>query len=225
MKPRELFSGPDRERIAKAIADAESKTSGEIVPVVAGASGRYDRAEDIVGVLFALALLTAGWLGLQVANPPAGPWSSGSTHPVGLGLVWALLVGGFILGAAIASRVTVLRLPFIPAAEMREEVERSAQAAFHRYRLRETAGATGILIYVSLDEHQVRVLGDSAIAAKLGDADWQAICNAVTYGMKRGQATDGLLRGIELAGELLARHFPRESGDRDELVNELILID
>ena len=46
----ELFNDEQRATIDQAVADAESKTSAEIVPVVATASGRYDRAEDIVGM-------------------------------------------------------------------------------------------------------------------------------------------------------------------------------
>lgn len=224
MKPSELFGPADRERISRAIADAEAGTSGEIVPVVAAASGRYDRAEDIFGILFALVLLSAVWLGLESAEIGVD-WAPEATLGVGLGLAWILIGGGFVIGSALASRFGILRMPFIPAAELREEVERSAEAVFHRHRLRETAGATGILIYVSLQEHQVRVLGDGAIGSKLGAADWRHICDAVTEGMAQGRAAEGLIRGIELAGELLGRHFPREANDRNELVNELVLID
>ena len=37
--------------IEAAIGEAEQKTAGEIVPVVATASGRYDRGEDLFGLV------------------------------------------------------------------------------------------------------------------------------------------------------------------------------
>ena len=50
IKATRLITDADRQRINAAIADAELHTSAEIVPVVASASGRYDRAEDIAGL-------------------------------------------------------------------------------------------------------------------------------------------------------------------------------
>lgn len=225
MKASALFNQRDRERIAEAIAKAEEGTSGEIVPVVATASGRYDRAEDIFGILLALLTVAAAWLLFQGTSAGAEGWSAGVELRIGLPMVLVTFIVGFAVGVALASRVVALRLPFILKSEMHEEVERSAAESFHRFRLRETAGATGILIYVSLYEHQVRVLGDSTISEKLSSGDWQAICDAVTDGMRQRRAADGLVHAIGLSGELLGRHFPREAGDRNELANDLKLLD
>ncbi len=43
-----LFDIEQRQRIEQAVVEAESKSSCEIVPVVATSSGRYDRPEDII---------------------------------------------------------------------------------------------------------------------------------------------------------------------------------
>ena len=60
MKPASsLFNDQARERVNQAIAQAESKTSAEVVPVVATASGRYDRPEDIVGLWLGIIALQA----------------------------------------------------------------------------------------------------------------------------------------------------------------------
>jgi putative membrane protein len=47
----------------------------------------------------------------------------------------------------------------------------------------------------------------------------------VTDGIRNGRAADGLIQAIEHAGELLSQHFPRGADDRNELINELKLID
>jgi uncharacterized membrane protein len=57
-----LFNEEQAGRINEAIAQAESRTSAEIVPVVITASGRYDRPEDMVGLWLALVLGAAGYL-------------------------------------------------------------------------------------------------------------------------------------------------------------------
>ena len=164
---RELFSIEDLKTIRATITEAERKTSGEIVPVVATASGRYDRAEDIFGLIVAMLALSLSWIFFQGIRLIEGDWASGHEIILGLGPVLLIIVAGFALGCAGATTFPVLRLPFITKKEMREEVERSAAEAFHRFRVRKTEAGTGILIYVSLFERMVRVQGDDTISTRL----------------------------------------------------------
>lgn len=222
-KASALFGPEDRERVKAAVAQAESATSGEILPVVATASGRYDRAEDVVGVLTALVLLGAAWRPLISAAQ--GGWGGGVDTAIGLGGALLIVAVGFVGGAALATAFPALRAPFIPSNEMRAEVERRALEQFQRRRVRGTARGTGVLIYVSLCERMVRVVGDDAIAAKITQQDWDGISQAVVEGMKGGRPADGLIEAIRRAGERLAQHFPISPGDVNELSNELTLID
>jgi putative membrane protein len=221
----QLFSAADRQAVATAVTAAERRTSGEIVPVVATVSGRYDRAEDLFGLVVALGALALAWLWWQDVRPIGGEWAGGHTLVLGLVPILLIVLLGFMLGTAAATYVPALRLPFIRRKEMEEEVERSAAAAFQRFRVRTTAGGTGILIYVSLYEHLVRVLGDDAIAAKLSQAEWDSVCHLVIDGLRTGSPAAGLTAAIDRCGELLQPHFPRQADDRDELGNELRLID
>lgn len=224
-KASNYFSDENKKIIEDAIARAESKTSGEIVPVVASVSGRYDRSEDIFGVLFSLILLTTAWLTTQEITPIAGQWESEVKTVITLPWALAIIFLGFIVGAILASFFPVLRLIFISKKEMREEVGRKALEAFHQFRIRGTQGATGVLIYVSLYEHNVRVLGDEAISEKLKQQDWDDVCNLVVEGMKSKQPAEKLVEAIEICGQLLAEHFPIEEDDQNELPNKLQLID
>jgi len=224
-KASNYFSDENKKIIEDAIARAESKTSGEIVPVVASVSGRYDRSEDIFGVLFSLILLTTAWLYTQEITPIAGQWESEVKTVITLPWALAIIFLGFIVGAILASFFPVLRLIFISKKEMREEVGRKALEAFHQFRIRGTQGATGVLIYVSLYEHNVRVLGDEAISEKLKQQDWDDVCNLVVEGMKSKQPAEKLVEAIEICGQLLAEHFPIEEDDQNELPNKLQLID
>jgi putative membrane protein len=221
----ELFSEEDRRVIGAAVEEAERGTAGEIVPVVATASGRYDRGEDLFGLVVAVIALAIAWLALQGIRVEEGTWTTGYTLGLGLVPVLLIVVVGFIAGAATASYVPVLRLPFIGKREMQDEVERGAEAAFQRYRVRGTAAGTGIVIYVSVYERMVRVLGDDAVAERLSAADWQAVCDLAVHGLRNGRAAEGLASAIRKSGELLSRHFPIRPDDRDELSNDLHLID
>ena len=218
------FTESDRKALAEDIARAESATTGEIVPVVATTSGNYDRAEDLFGLVFALISLSALWLLRGVALGGSG-WPSGPAESLSLPVVLSIVVAAFIVGAVLATVIPGLRTPFIPKSEMGKEVERRAAEAFHRFRIRNTAGATGVLIYVSLFEHAVRVFGDNAINEKVDQKTWQEICDLVVDGIRKGEPAGGLSAGILRCGEVLARHFPIDPGDKNELVNTLHLID
>lgn len=224
-RPSELFSEADRKAIAQAIEKAEQNTSGEIVPVVAAASGRYDRAEDVFGLCLALVALTAAWLLFQDVLVVDGAWTAGPRLTLGLLPLLAIIIAGFALGATAATRLPVLKLPFVPKKEIDQEVERAAAHAFRQFRLGRTQDGTGVLIYVSLLEHRVRVEGGGAVSHKLSHQDWEDVCAAAVDGLKAGRPTEGLTRAIEVAGRLLAQHFPIRPEDRNELKNELCLID
>jgi putative membrane protein len=218
-----LFSAEDKQAVEAAIAEAEKMTAGEIVPVVATVSGRYDRAEDLFGLLFALIALSVAWLLFQDTTEAA--WSAAQTHVLGLPATVGILIGGFIIGAALATHFPALRLPFIARAEMIEEVERRALETFQRQRVRDTSSGTGVLIYVSLYEHVVKVIGDDGVAAQLSSDSLEDICKLVVDGLKRGQPADGLRQAVTKTGELLAPHLPPAVGDDNEIANQLILID
>lgn len=222
-KVSQLFSESDRKRVADAIRKSEQKTSAEIVTVVTTASGRYDRAEDIVGFLASMVAVAAGWLTCPAFHSES-TWETGPSGS-GLLLILVLMVVGFVAGSALASRLPVLRLPFIPKKELEEEVQRAAREAFMTSRIRNTAGGTGILIFVSYYEHHVMVLPDDAILEKLPDQDWGVLCAGIVSGLQAGRPTEALEAAVASCGEILGQFFPRQDGDEDELSNELILID
>jgi len=221
----QFCSAEEQQMIEAAVGEAEEKTAGEILPVVATASGRYDRGEDLFGLVLALVALAGAWWLFQDIEVTQADWAVSYSIALGLASVLAIVLIAFLFGAVAATFVPALRLPFISRREMETEVERSAAAAFQRFRVRGTTRGTGILIYVSLYEHMVRVLGDDAITAKVSQADWDAVCTLAVDGLRTGRGAQGLAAAIRKAGELLSRHFPNQPGDRNELANRLQLID
>ncbi len=219
------FSAEEKQRIEAAVGEAEAQTAGEIVPVVATASGRYDRGEDLFGLVCAVVAVAVVWWLSQGIEATQTEWAVKTELALGLPAIVITLVAAFLVGAVAATFFPLLRLPFISRSEMEEEVERGAAAAFHRFRVRRTAAGTGVLIYVSLYERMVRVLGDDAINEKVSAAEWSTICNRAVEGLRQERGADGLAAAIREAGELLRRHFPRQPGDRDELGNQLHLVD
>jgi putative membrane protein len=215
----------EKDAIVRALEDAESRSAGEIVPVLATRSGHYDRAEDVVSFLAAILILGVFWLCFQGVDHGGEEWIARPRVALGFGWVALILLLGFSIGELAASFFPELCLPFITRKEMEEAVERRAHEAFSRFRVGKTSGSTGILIFVSIFEHRVRIDGDDAIDAKLREEDWNEVRDAIVDGLRRKRAGEGLCQGILKAGELLARHFPRPEGAANQLHNELRFLD
>lgn len=225
MVASELFTAEDREEIAKAISKAEKKTAGEIVPIVASASDRYDRAEDIFGLVVAGVAVTLAWIFLQHVAPSTDAWSSEPEIALGLVPLLVIFFGAWTVGTIVADKVPPLRKLFAGRWMMQPRVEAAAAEAFARLHVRHTKGGTGIVIYVSLFEHIVCVEADKAIAEKVEASEWKSICEGMVKAMKAKKHREGFVEAIGKCGDLLSKHFPIQSDDVDELTNELRIID
>lgn len=221
-----LFTDVDKTRIEQAVAAAEAQTSCEIMPVVATSSGRYDRAEDTIGLWLATITAVVLWLALPRHAVEPGSWD-------GMPLIYELLlliigiVVAFALGAWAGSRVGWLRRLFTPRIQMEEEVARRAKEVFFDSRVHHTAGATGLLLFVSLFEHMARVLVDQTILdhPKLGKSFVDRLCRHLTSAIERSDPTVALCETIALAGQELRAALPRAVDDVNELQDALVVLD
>jgi len=217
------ISEADLLRVQQAVATAESQTAAEIVPVVAASSGRYDRAEDIVGLAVALLWMTVAWVLWPVAIPEPGSW--GGTWPGWqLVVMLAAAIAGFAFGAGLAAHWNLLRRIATAREEMEEDVLERACLLFHTLRLRKTRGQNGLLLYISLYEHRAVVLADEAILAVLTQAGVDEICHLLTEQMGKASLADALESTILEAGRRLAGLIPKPADDTNELPDKVILL-
>ena len=220
----DFFTPDEKARIEAAVAEAERQTSAEIVPVIATASGRYDRAEDIAGLWCAMILMGLVWWWFPRAEGGGYMWgfSWGTLELPGL---IAASVVGFLAGAVTATRVHWLRHLFTPRTEMREEVVGRARQAFFDNRVHRTAGATGLLVYISVYERMAAVVADDGVTEKLGQPVMDRLCERLVSGIKKGNAAHALCGVIRDAGEQLGSVLPRAEEDVNELPNHLVVVD
>jgi putative membrane protein len=219
-----LFSGGEHQQVTEAVVAAESNTSAEIMPVVAKSSGRYDRPEDIAGLWFGMLALCATWFVLP--GPAADPNSwSGMTPAIQPSLLIVAILIGFLVGVLLASRLTWLRALFTPRAQAAAEVMSRARSVFFDRRVHHTSGGTGLLIYVSLFEHQAAVLADQVVLEKLGQPTLDEICEQLTTDLRSGTIPDAICKAIATAGEKLSAVLPRDNDDVNELTDALVVLD
>jgi len=209
----DTFTQEQAKQINETVVEAESHTSAEIVPVVATASGRYDRPEDIVGLWFALLAAAAVWLIV-----PASPvWP--------LVAILGAIVVGFAVGVVTATRVAWLRRLCTPLVQMRDEVHQTARAVFFDRRVQRTAGATGLLLYVSLYEQLAVVVADDAVTEKLGQDTISEICFELTGKLRSEDMTAAICETLASAGQRLGEVLPRQADDVNELPDTLVIMD
>jgi uncharacterized membrane protein len=88
----------------------------------------------------------------------------------------------------------------------------------------DTAGNNGVLIYVLIADHVVEIVADRAIAARVAQEEWDAVCREVEAHFKAGRFAEGSEAGIAGVGALLARHFPGQGGDANEQPDRPVLL-
>jgi uncharacterized membrane protein len=96
-----------------------------------------------------------------------------------------------------------------------------AVAVFERLGMHRTAARHGVLIYVSVGDHKLAVLGDQGIHERVGQAYWERLVEAVLAHFREERPRDGLLHAVAEVGAVLARHFPRRRGDVNELSDQV----
>jgi putative membrane protein len=207
--PAEKFLATDeRLQIEARIAEAEKRTSGEIVVMVVPSSYHYPLASMIGSLLLAILLGIAAAL-------LAGKES-----------LWFFLeVFGisFIVLHELLKRTPFFKRFFVTASDRKEEVEEAAINAFYHKDINQTIDHTGILIYISLFEHHVRVIADKGINSKVDKVVWQEIVDTIVRGIKSKRQAAAIAAAVDRCAEILAAHFPLKAGDRNELANEVII--
>ncbi|MCC7110908.1 MAG: hypothetical protein IT382_16565 [Deltaproteobacteria bacterium] len=184
--------------IEAAVKAAEQQTRGEIVVAVVEASDGYGGPRAAFSLVVALA---ATLVALAVGAPP---WALAVAWPVAAALAWAL------------SALPALKRALVPDDELDAEVMESAKAAFVDHGVHRTADRAGVLIYLSLLERRVLLLGDAGIHAVVGEEGWKAHVARIVESMKRGHPEE-LAAVVGAVGEVLAQHFPPTVENRNEL--------
>jgi putative membrane protein len=203
----------DLDRVTQAVQEAERGTCGEIVPYIVPASDEYAEALWRVAALAAATVLVA----MAVAQVLFGFRLSLGT--IGVALVTIL----FSLFCVTMVQITpaLKRLAAGHALIARRTLQR-AEEAFIAEEVFATTERVGILLFISLLEHRVIVLGDTGINQRVEAGEWNAVVTTIVDAIRRGHVTDGIVAAVQQCSEILTRHgFATLPGDINELRDEL----
>ena len=211
--------------VSDAVAQAELHTSGEIVTVLADRSDGYT---DIALAWCALASFLAltfcvtfpDWILGTYAGLHDGwntDWTAREIFSMAAGaaifwflIVWLVQLWDPVKFALIPGKVKTLR------------VHARAIAHFKVGAERRTHGRTGIMIYLSMQEHRAEIVADEPIAEIVPAEVWGEAMADMLDEIKRGNIAEGMAAGVRDVAIVLAEHFPRGDEDQNELPDRLI---
>jgi putative membrane protein len=223
--PAVKLSDADHDLVTAAVAEAELSTDGEIVTIVARRSDAYHDAGlqwAIAAVFLSLSVIAAfPHLFRRWASFLLQSWE----HELEDWKLLTVLLGVLILKFLVVRyllAIMPLRMMLTPRSTKARRVRRRAITLFRAAAEGRTRGRTGVLIYLSLDEHRAEIVADSAIVAKVTPETWGDIMAVLIDEVRAGRAGQGLAEAVRRVGAVLATHFPRSPDDRNELPDRLI---
>ncbi len=199
------LSKKDTEAIKEAIRNAELKTSGEVVTVLLSKSDQYVYTHYLSALIFTLisvAITNYNLIDLEINH-------------LFISCIFSII--GFLLPLWSPYKRLLLT-----ANETNEEVRQRTLEAFFSNNLHQTKDSTGVLIFISLLERRINIIGDKGINQKVDQNFWDNEVEVLSQSIKSKKIISGLTKVIVDIGDKLEEHFPIKADDQNELKNELV---
>ncbi len=199
-----ILTEEEKQKIQLAVEKAEKKTSGEIVPYLVQQSDVYWEAFfksslffNIFTILFFFTIYELQNFGILSIW---SKWNNFLTISHMSISIFIATIFGFVI-----CYIPFIKRFFTGKYTIENRVYKRAMQAFLEKEVFKTKNRTGVLIFISLLEHRVVVLGDSGINQKVSKEDWEEIVRIVIEGIKNKTFVSGIIKAIEKSGELLEK--------------------
>lgn len=95
---------------------------------------------------------------------------------------------------------------------------------FSQLRVWDTVDNSGVLVYLLLADHNIEIVADRGIAARVKQAQWEAVAQAMESAFRQGEFERGAQEGIRQIDALLTLHFPAAGQNPDELADRPVIV-
>ena len=102
-------------------------------------------------------------------------------------------------------------------------LERAVQV-FSDLRIWDTEENNGVLIYILLVERRIEIIADRGIYKKLGQDYWMDVNKEMVSLFKEKEYKKGVVYAISKITEEMAKLFPKQGEDPDELPNTVVIL-
>ncbi|MEK6781115.1 MAG: TPM domain-containing protein [Bacteroidota bacterium] len=213
MSIQKRFSIQELDRIKAAVREAESKISGEIVPVFVEKSGFYSLATYRAAILGAIAVFV-----LIIIFDRYVP-SLAIYDPL---LVFVFVSLGGFAGALKAHFINPVKRLMLSQYHLDQATKKRAENAFLEEEVFNTRQRTGIMIFVSFFEREVIVMADKGISKVVDQKVWDNLVRGIIDSVRNGKIVEGMEAAIKKCGDiLLEKGFVIDPDDVNELKDDL----
>lgn len=197
-------------RVAEAVAKAELRTQGEIVPMIV-------RSSSAIGHIPLMITALLSCVGLVILLP-FYEFVADTKWIYGVPLAFFAIFGfSFVL-----ARSQTIQRWLIPDFDEEIQVRRRAAAEFALAKISKQSQRKGVLLFASVMERKVVILPDEGLQADCPPETWNEVAGILAASLKRGAWAEGFEKAIEKCGEVLSKAAP--GGEhRNELANSLII--
>src|ERR1700753_4164877 len=106
-----------------------------------------------------------------------------------------------------------------------ENVLDRAAAYFHKLDMDKPKHRNGVLIYLATVDRKFAIIGDAGIDKVVPADFWDSTKEDMLAHFKLGDLIEGIVTGLQIAGEHLKRYFPHHTGDANELSDDIAFMD
>jgi uncharacterized membrane protein len=106
-----------------------------------------------------------------------------------------------------------------------ETVLDRAAKYFHQLNMHKTKLRNGVLIYVATVDRQFAIIGDAGINKVVPDNFWDDTKEDMLQHFKYGNIVEGIVTGLQIAGDHLQKYFPHTADDTNELPDDVAFMD
>ncbi len=219
------LSSKDFEDIKNAVKEAEKNTSGEIALALAPESASYAFWEALVaftsGFLFLVCVFP---LSHQICN-----WLQTfiwGMEPLYLSVFYFLLFAVMVVVMYFLFNIPFIDRIIVPERVKTIAVTNRALRHFTESGVYCTKEHSGILIYVSYFERQVRIVADAGLNEKISPDMWNLISDELTDSIANGNVKEAFISAVRKCGTLLKEKFPADENlNENELADGLVILE
>ncbi len=106
-----------------------------------------------------------------------------------------------------------------------EEALDRAVTYFKKLNMHKTRLRNGVLIYLSTVDRKFAIIGDAGINKVVPNDFWDKTKEIMLGNFKYGNLTEGIISGLNMAGEQLQKYFPSNDTDKNELPDDIAFMD
>ncbi len=106
-----------------------------------------------------------------------------------------------------------------------EDVLDRAAKYFHKLEMHKTKHRNGVLIYLATVDRKFAIIGDAGINKVVPADFWDSTKEDMLAHFKLGDLVEGIVTGLQIAGEHLQKYFPHHNGAANELSDDIAFMD